>query len=142
MNYANAQTSLSLTATLVGMLSFSLTIAAFAAQAGTWPVICGDSSAYGPNGSSCQPPAGNTDPLWGLHNCLPACYKQCDTNCPNIGGPPNSNSICKDCCSNYNAGNAGPNAPTHCSGASVGDPQPIAKLLRDTTDVLNDTVSK
>lgn len=126
---------LPLAATFVGFLSFGLTIAAFAAQAGTWPQICAGSAAYGPGGASCTPPAGNTDPTWGMHNCLIPCYSQCDKSCPAIGNPPNSNSICKDCCSNYNYGNSGPLVPVHCLGAT--QVAPPVQLLQDNTDVLN-----
>ncbi len=132
---------LPLTATLTGMLSFGLTLAAFAAVTGTWPASCTGAGSYGPGGNKCVPPQG-ADPSWGFKNCLIPCFSACDKACPSIGGPPNTNSICKDCCGNYNYGNTGPNVPVHCLNATaVETPVSFTPSLFDNSDVLNETAT-
>lgn len=96
-----------LVAGLLFVMTFSLSIAAYAATwPGTWPV-CGDQCRqYGPDGS--QSP----------DQCNNCCFGS--SGCGNSSG--NDGSGCLACCNSYNYGN--PNGNTHCQGEGPIPPMP------------------
>ncbi len=118
-------TRLTWIALMTAILSFSLTLAAYAAASETWPATCGDAKSYGPGGTAgpVENPNSPTQPLTPHGDRIAACRARCDQNCGEPLNPttPNPNSafnVYKRCCANYNDGNSP--GKTHCLGAGPG----------------------